>query len=882
MNYASLHHFKNPKIRVLSRTAQASLSSVVTAFLLGLSGTELPASAQITSDGTFSTTITPSNNDLDFLIENGNSAGTNLFHSFEEFSIPQGGSAHFNNGTDVKTIFGRVTGNNLSTINGLLQANGNADLFLMNPNGIVFGSQATLDVGGSFVATTANEILFNDQTRLTTDTAQASILTISAPVGLQLLTSPAAIEVNGAGHNLTQTGIASAVSRGTAQSALQVNTGKVLSLIGGSLALEGATLIAEAGHIELAAVEQGQIDFDTTKPRWQFDYDAATQLGKMTLAAQSLVDASEPESNATSTNSGNANLDTHYSGDISLVGENITLSDASVVLLQNRGDEASGNIRIQANDTLEVIGNNPAGDLLTGFKTQATGSGRAGDIELQVHNLRAVQGAEIESATYGAANSGDISVKASGMVSIEGFSQTRPDSSTTVSTLTASSGNAGNMTINADQVSISNGGNLISFNIPNFSSGGNGDSGNLTLTAKTKIEVTGDNNITQVPSSLSVVTLSDAKTGNLSVEAPQIEVRDGGRIGTTTFASGTTGSLTLTAPESLTVSGIGNSAFNPSFISASANILDPFTRALFGLPDTPSGQSGDLVIHAGRVNVTEGAQITVRHDGTGDSGSLRIDADTVFLNGNGGITASTESGKGGNIQLELDSALILRDNSQVSAEANGLGNGGNIVMEAPVILGLENSDIIANAVQGNGGNISIKTQGILGLMFQDELTPENDITASSEFGVSGTIEIENLAVDSEIAVTKLPESPTDVDNQIVAACASTNANQFIASGRGGLQTNPQQLLTTNRPWVDFRHSAELTSSASHVNNNEVGHQRLTQLDTNDLKEDSSEFLVEALTWGKDANGQIALLAESLENTVSIEQASCLTSSSISS
>ncbi|MEM6404445.1 MAG: filamentous hemagglutinin N-terminal domain-containing protein, partial [Cyanobacteria bacterium P01_D01_bin.116] len=109
----------------------------------------LPALSQVTSDGTTNTTVSPNGNNFDIL--NGIQKGNNLFHSFTEFSIPTGSSATFNNSTDVENIINRVTGGNISNIDGLIKANGNANLFLINPSGIVFGENAALNIGGSFL-----------------------------------------------------------------------------------------------------------------------------------------------------------------------------------------------------------------------------------------------------------------------------------------------------------------------------------------------------------------------------------------------------------------------------------------------------------------------------------------------------------------------------------------------------------------------------------------------------------------------------------------------------------------------------------------------------------------------------------------------------------
>lgn len=95
--------------------------------------------AQISADGSLTTTVSSADG-LHFTIDQGDRAGNILFHSFEQFLVPTNGAAIFNNATDITTIFSRVTGDNISTIEGLIQTNGTADLLLLNPRGIQFGA----------------------------------------------------------------------------------------------------------------------------------------------------------------------------------------------------------------------------------------------------------------------------------------------------------------------------------------------------------------------------------------------------------------------------------------------------------------------------------------------------------------------------------------------------------------------------------------------------------------------------------------------------------------------------------------------------------------------------------------------------------------------
>ena len=150
------------------------------------------AEAQIVPDGTLGAESSVVNPDVEIngipsdRIDGGAARGANLFHSFQDFNVGEGRGAYFSNPAAIENILSRVTGSNSSNILGTLGVLGNANLFFINPNGIVFGPNARLDVGGSFVGSTANSLVFENGFEFSTTNPQAPpLLTINIPIGLR-------------------------------------------------------------------------------------------------------------------------------------------------------------------------------------------------------------------------------------------------------------------------------------------------------------------------------------------------------------------------------------------------------------------------------------------------------------------------------------------------------------------------------------------------------------------------------------------------------------------------------------------------------------------------------------------------------------------------
>jgi large exoprotein involved in heme utilization and adhesion len=414
-----------------------------------------------------------------------------------------------------------------------------------------------------------------------------------------------------------------------------------------------------------------------------------------------------------------------------------------------------------------------------------------------------------------------------------------------VSASILATGDAGNLTIKTGRLGIRDGGTVSTSSI------GLGQGGNLDVTASDSVEVMGESG--DYRSSLDTITssFSGKPAGDLTIQTGRLSIHDGAEVSVDTLSRGSGGRLNVSASEAVDVIGASADGQHPSTLSAKAGTTVPTQDA--------TGKAGTITINTPQLNVLDGAQVTARSQGLGDAGNLEITASSIFLDNRGKLTTETLSTQGGNITLNVQDLLLLRHNSEISTSAgtaNQGGDGGNITINSPFIVAVpkEDSDITANAYTGRGGNINITTQGIYGLQFRPNRTPLSDITASSDFGVNGTVKI-NSAFDVTQSVTNLPIELVDASNQIDQTCsprgaAAREGNRFVITGRGGLPPSPNEPLqgeSVVTHWVTLDSQAEHpTEKASSVPNTDTMPAKPT--------------LIEAQGWRYGANGEVILTA----------------------
>lgn len=804
------------------------------------------AKAQVTEDGTTSTEVT-TENERNFTVNSGEQRGNNLFHSFNEFSIPNNGSVSFNNAVTIQNIITRVTGSSISEIRGLIQSNGMANLFLINPNGIIFGENATLNIGGSFVGTTAESLLFADGTEFSTnlDSSQSSLLTVSVPLGLQFGSNSGEI-INRA--NLLGP---DPVDPSLEQIKLGLSTpGKTLALLGNGVTFDGGAATASRGNIQLGSVDENSfVALESIATGWKANYDNVSQFQDLKFD-----------------NLASVNTSGLGSGNINITGKNIKILNGSAISSNTSGNIDGGIIEIRASDLLEINGSDITDtkldplladnvEIFLPFASQISsstlGSGKGGDIDITTQNLKLVDGGAIELQTFpgSSGDGGNLSITVNASIELNGIRRLigtgdKAESfdfpgeltldeaidlnqSSEISTASIGNGNAGNINILSENIRLENGA------IIGVSPFGSGDGGNININANETIEILGSSTRTGSTSSqIAANTFADGNAGNLDISTEKLSIRDGGLLISTTSTQGNAGNIRI---ETSTTEIDGFRAQDEVSSSISAR-----TRG-------GGGEGGDISLNTDRLIISNEGTLSVEGERQSVPGNLIVNADTIELNNSASITAETEFESGGIIELNVKDNLFLRDNSQISAQASNNARGGNLSIDANFIVAFpqQDNDILANAEFGNGGNITVTAEGILGLEERPSQPPNqtNDIDASSEFGDAGTVELEFPDGNSDNTLARLDSDYVDVEELFRNTfCKVRDNNRFVATGRGGIPQIPDRLLLPEHTWTDWRI---------------VGDNQNTEVERKE-EESAPKQITMVQGWIKDSSGNVVL------------------------
>ncbi len=800
---------------------------------------------------------TPPDGKVQHDITGGTRAGTNLFHSFGDFNVPNNNIANFLNNTGLETtnILGRVTGENVSNIFGTIQTTGfgHANLFLMNPAGIVFGPNASLNVGGSVTFTTADYLRLGDNGRFNAvPNATADAVLSTAPVATYgfLGSNPGAITIQG--------------------SQLMVPEERGISLVGGNIAIQSGTL--EDGMVQPARLSapNGQINLATAKSAGEFQQDLTdvpningasfTSFGYAHLESGSTVDISQTGNGKVSIRGGQLVLEIQNSvltttdnaapTPIAPGQDTIALAPRSEIISGTSSADLGPNIHLNS-DRITLIGVPSARENFnlkpsTIIQSFTLGAGNAGDIILRAtRDIQITKVVTLSSLTEASGHAGNIE-----LTSAHGnIRMTEGGRESSGSSATSASGNTGNVIVSAPEGDIVLGGaqlftlsqgppqqetgrpgqveitaknlQMSAGTLGNFTRGP-AKPGGITVTLSGTLTMTADPSLVLpprvLPDSLIVTSsLSRAPSGDINITAKDIIVTQGSIINSAAFASGPGGHLKIVAdtlqvmdggqlssgstrapnrgslPQNINPTGAGGDITIQILGSTGSVVIDGARSGIFATTEG-TGAGGTIDLSARSLTIQNGGTISASSTGSGNAGNILIDAgQQLELLDRSSITTTTQSAKanGGNIDIQAIERVRLV-NSTISTSVKGdEGSGGNIFID-PNLVVLQNSNVTAQAVGGAGGNITITTP----LFLRDSTSL---VSASSEFGLNGTVTIQSPTSSLSESLGPLTSKPSQAQSLLTQRCAALangQASSFVVAGREQLPSDPGGWLSS--------------------------------------------------------------------------------------
>ncbi len=767
------------------------------------------ALAQMITDDTLgseSSIVTPEviNNQPVNRIDRGATRGQNLFHSFEQFSVSTGSTAHFNNATNIENIITRVTGKSLSNIDGVLQANGSANLFLLNPNGIVFGPNAALNIGGSFITSTANSLNFADGTKFSAaDSQSPPLLTISVPIGLQFGAAPGTI------RNQSQASLGGATNSLRSPAGLQVRNGKTLAFVGGDLSLESGNLTVEGGRIELGSVAADSlVSLNPINQGWSLGYEGVQNFQDIRLIPQTQTPSYVDVSGA-------------GAGDIRVQGRSLLMTGGSRIFTNTLGAKNGSDLIVNTTESVELIG------FGTSLRARSRNFGNVGDLTVTTSKLIVRDGAQLVVDSSSSGSTGKLTVNAADSVELlGGFNIQSPVPGFVFSGLfsaTSGSRDASEIIINTGKLVIQGGARVSTQSAGSLAADrrfipATGNGGNLNIKASESVELIGASTTDHV-SGLFTSTQGPGIAGNLTLITEKLIVRDKAEI-----------SSSSQIPQNSINTNLGKAG--ELNLTANFVLLDNQGKLS---SETDSGQGGNITLHVrDLLLLRRQSQISTnagRAQAGGDGGNIIIDASGGFI-----VAAALE-------------------NNDITANAF-YGAGGTIKIDTINILGFvkrDRTDFVRLLQTDEPDSL---TPGRL---------QTSDITAFSQQNpiLTGTIQINIPDVDPTQALVEMPTNIVNGSQQIFTACApggKFTRGSLVATGRGGIPLNPTEPLmsdTVITDWITLpTHKRGAKVSVSGVTT--------TAQTSNDVN--SPTQIVEAQGWVVDASGKVHLVAQAPATT----------------
>jgi len=677
--------------------------------------------------------------------------GNNWFHSFSKFNIYNGETAKFTYagpGT-ISNIIARVT-QEASQIDGNIQTFSipNANLFFINPFGVMIGPGANISVDGSFHVSTADYLRLSDGVRFNSfKSASDSLLSAAPPSAFGFLNSDS--------------------EKLTVQGVIASNKVNNISIIGGDIEIKGGVILAENGQINIISTHSpGEVVLSEEGA----DVSSFSEMGDINITEDgAIITAISGKGDA---------------GPISIKAKNVNIEGNSQVTSFNNSDSSgrAGDITVIASESVTITG----GDAYPrNIVSLSQGEGDAGNIEIITKHLTVSEKGLIESTSKDRGKGGDVNIKVDRLeVSDEG----------TILTDNFGSGDGGAINIRArESVIVSDSGRISA---SSKFEGDGGDAGGISINvskdAFDNMEETGES-IPFAPleentatglltvSDNGVITsgsLGDGRGGDITIDADRLEV-DRGYISSSVRGAGDGGTITINAKEAVSVSGSGkdDSGLFGEYYGIYAQTLG-------------TGDGGHVEINTLAMTVTQDGMINGQTYNSGRGGDVTLNVETLDLTSGGTVTVSTRgAGRAGDIDINASKSVNVSgrgtklDNSWIYSATHSAGDGGDITIRTPDLKVDQNGAVFANTLgddtydgntlgDGDAGNVKIETERLV-------LNNGGAVLAGSECaGQGGNIDI--TAVESVHISNTAPggRNAAGVENSGVYARAQ-------GSGSGG-------------------------------------------------------------------------------------------------